>query len=225
MIFLLLLGPRCEKDSRGRRDSQGMLWMVFLTATIGGIYTLTVSNSAMIGSSAIILAVLLRRLLPDPHTEADKQRNPNNHSNRQRKAGSSGLAPIAGPSSLISAASYKNLPADMVVAALFVFGESKLAVMETFGDADEDGISQTGQIFAGTLGAVSYYFFAKAGFGRSPDFEKYDRLRSMAEDAVGSPGGASTMRSPNSGKGSPTGYRSSAKKRQERNRKRRERSK
>ena len=72
-------------------------------------------------------------------------------------------------------------------AALFVFGESKLAVMETFGDADEDGISQTGQIFAGTLGAVSYYFFAKAGFGRSPDFqhnnsEKYDRLRSMAED-------------------------------------------
>jgi membrane associated rhomboid family serine protease len=136
MIFLLLLGPKCEQELR----SKGFLIMLFLTATIGGIWTVSVSTSNMIGSSAIIFAVLVRRVLPDP-------------SGKQIQ--------LEGYSASGAPSSFNNLPADIVVALLFIFGQSKLAIMEILGDAEEDGITQSGQIFAGVLGALSYWCIRK----------------------------------------------------------------
>ena len=156
MIFMLLLGPACE-SSLGHG---GAIAMYFLTATIGGLWTVTVASSAMIGSSALIFAVLLSRVLGDPN--ALQHSSVPNQSKRDKNA-------LAGPPTT----AYKNLPADLVVALLFVFGQSKLAVLELLGEAEDDGITQSGQIFAGICGALCHWFWQKSRGPPLPESAKY----------------------------------------------------
>jgi hypothetical protein len=116
MMFLLLLGPHCERPAaEGGLGALGAVGMLTLTALWGGIYALTMSSSSMIGSSALIFAVLLARVLPTPRDYGGQE--------ERGRASSS--------SSSSRGAEFDT--ASLVVAGLFVAGQAKQSLLETLG--------------------------------------------------------------------------------------------
>ena len=120
-----------------------------MAQVIGGCFALTLSGSALLGSSALIVASML--VLPAVHawpTDRDRQ------AERAERA-------AAGASSLTMLVMLRNTLhekhlAHLMVSALFVYGEAAHSYAETFGSAEEDGLSQFGHIFAGSAGVLVY---------------------------------------------------------------------
>eukprot|EP01046_Picozoa_sp_COSAG06_P000221 COSAG06_NODE_6_length_38168_cov_131.592398_20_plen_721_part_00 len=173
MLFMLVLGAQAEKAIA----SDHIFFLLLTTSFIGGAFALSASDSALIGSSALIFAVML--VLPAVRMWPDKLR-----------AGRGGEAEATSSFwvDLRNVCHEKHL-AHLCVSGLFVFGEASLSYGEMAGELEEDGISQMGHMLAGFLGVVFYMTVIRncKCLERSQDrraAEQYEQIQTSSSTAT-----------------------------------------
>ena len=146
MLFMLVLGAQAEAVIKWEH----MAALLLSTTVIGGLFALSTSGSALIGSSALIFAVML--VLPAetmwPIKSEGVEKSPRSREDRDADC----TRCLVHSRNLF----HEKHLAHFCVSALFVFGEASLSFGEVFGDLEEDGISQFGHMLAGILGVLIY---------------------------------------------------------------------